>query len=132
MLQAAVEAQVAAYAATPGPAHPGIHNAVPPLRQFSVLVHRMLLVNVRDVGVFWIRLGMYLALCVCLGTVYFQLGTSWNEGVPPDPAPVQKRAAPGPFTAVVMDVRCQRSCLSRVWSAGVTGGLPCTAPAACG
>jgi hypothetical protein len=40
----------------------------------------MVLVSFRDIGVFWLRLGMYVALCVALGgTIYFQLSKSWSE-----------------------------------------------------
>ena len=38
----------------------------------------MLLNSQRDVGVFWLRLGMYIGLCVCLGTVYYQMGSNWK------------------------------------------------------
>jgi hypothetical protein len=47
--------------------------------QFAVLLQRTLLNSFRDIGVFWLRLGMYVGLCLCLGTIYFNLGKSWND-----------------------------------------------------
>ena len=42
-----------------------ISTALPPwLRQTSVLTHRTFLNNLRNVGVFWVRLAMYVMLCL--------------------------------------------------------------------
>lgn len=47
------------------------------LRQVGALTHRSFLNNMRDLGMFWMRLGMYVALCICIGTVYYDLDMSW-------------------------------------------------------
>ncbi|GMH41599.1 hypothetical protein BSKO_09509 [Bryopsis sp. KO-2023] len=47
------------------------------LSQVAALTHRSFLNNMRDLGMFWMRLGMYVALCVCIGTIYFDLDKSW-------------------------------------------------------
>jgi len=31
------------------------------------------------VGLFWMRLAMYIVLCLAIGFIYFQLGTSWKD-----------------------------------------------------
>lgn len=49
------------------------------LTQMWVLSYRMFLNNARNIGVFWLRLGMYIGLCICIGTVYFDLGTGWLD-----------------------------------------------------
>lgn len=79
-LQAAVEASVERCHAEQGPVHAGIQNHVGRWTQFRVLLHRTVLAFLRDLGAFWLRVVMYTCLCVCLGTVYFQLGSGWNEG----------------------------------------------------
>lgn len=78
-LQANLSAQVAERAAEEGDRYRGIGNKVSPAAQFVTLVHRTVLNSLRDVGVFWLRLGMYVGLCVALGTIYFDLGRSWND-----------------------------------------------------
>lgn len=51
-----------------------------PLRaQTGVLTVRMLINNMRDIAVFGLRLGMFMMLCICIGTIYFDLGSSWEE-----------------------------------------------------
>lgn len=80
MLQAAIEKQVAEYEAHPGPPHGGTRGRASGRRQFAVLLHRMLLVNMRDIGVFWLRLALYVTLSFCVGSVHFRLGTTWTEG----------------------------------------------------
>ncbi len=42
------------------------------VRQASVLTHRTFLNNLRNVGLFWMRLAMYVMLCLCIAFVYFQ------------------------------------------------------------
>ena len=78
-VQGDVERTVADVAARGGPAHGGLSNQVGFFTQFVTLLHRMLLVSFRDIGVFWLRLGMYVGLCLALGTIYFQLTKSWSE-----------------------------------------------------
>jgi polyferredoxin len=33
----------------------------------------------RDLGYYWLRLAIYTALGLCIGTVFFRLGTSYND-----------------------------------------------------
>jgi len=47
--------------------------------QTSVLTWRTFLNNMRNVGVFWMRLAMYMMLCLCIGFIYFQLGDTWKD-----------------------------------------------------
>eukprot|EP00892_Ulva_mutabilis_P010291 jgi/Ulvmu1/7634/UM038_0061.1 len=77
--RAALEQEVRASVDARGPQHEGICNPVNPLSQLFTLVHRTFLNSTRDIGVFWLRLGMYVGLSFCLGTIYFQLGEGWNE-----------------------------------------------------
>ncbi|GFR44953.1 hypothetical protein Agub_g6261 [Astrephomene gubernaculifera] len=48
-----------------------------PLYQALVLTRRMLTNNWRNIAVFWLRLGMYIMLCICIGTIYYHLDASW-------------------------------------------------------
>lgn len=50
-----------------------------PVYQTGVLTVRMLVNNLRDIAVFGLRLGMFVMLCLCIGTIYFNLGRSWQE-----------------------------------------------------
>ncbi|KAG2444072.1 hypothetical protein HYH02_009015 [Chlamydomonas schloesseri] len=45
--------------------------------QVYVLTKRMLVNNWRNIAVFWLRLGMFLMLCICMGTIYFDLQHDW-------------------------------------------------------
>ncbi|GIL56549.1 hypothetical protein Vafri_11897 [Volvox africanus] len=47
------------------------------LYQVLVLTQRMLINNWRNIAVFWLRLGMYIMLCICIGTIYYKLGNDW-------------------------------------------------------
>ena len=47
------------------------------MHQTWTLTCRTLKNNIRDIGIFWIRLAMYAMLCICLGFVFFQLDHSW-------------------------------------------------------
>lgn len=49
------------------------------LFQTIVLTKRTFVNNLRNVGVFWMRLAMYVMLCLCIGFIYFQLGNSWVQ-----------------------------------------------------
>lgn len=49
------------------------------LYQTSVLTYRTFLNNLRNVGVFWMRLAMYVMLCLGVAFVYFQLGDAWKD-----------------------------------------------------
>lgn len=49
------------------------------LFQTGILSWRTFLNNLRNIGVFWMRLGMYIVLCLAIGFVYFQLGGTWKD-----------------------------------------------------
>eukprot|EP00798_Chlamydomonas_sp_ICE-L_P028073 gene28073-31177_t len=49
------------------------------LYQNMVLTQRLFVNNVRNIGVFWLRLGMYIMLCICMGTIFFDQGTAWID-----------------------------------------------------
>lgn len=74
-----MQQRIKAMVETGGPMFRGIKNEVNPIKQFFTLVHRQLLNAHRDIGVFWLRFGMYLGLCVCLGTVYYGLDKTWAD-----------------------------------------------------
>ena len=54
-------------------------NEANPLYQTWVLTKRTFLNNLRNIGVFWLRLGMYIALCIMIGTIFFKLGVTWQD-----------------------------------------------------
>lgn len=49
------------------------------VKQTLVLTERALKSNWRDVGIFWMRLVMYVGLCLCIGFLYFQMGNDWKD-----------------------------------------------------
>jgi len=54
-------------------------NLASPLTQNLVLSQRMFVNNVRNIGVFWLRLGMYIILCIMMGTIFLDLGNTWKD-----------------------------------------------------
>ncbi|POM80246.1 ABC transporter-like protein [Phytophthora palmivora] len=63
-----------------------VHNAVPvipvkpsPLRQFVVLMQRNSLNNVRNPGIYWVRLAMYTVLAFMVGTMYLSTNDEISE-----------------------------------------------------
>jgi hypothetical protein len=44
-----------------------------------ILLHRTVLNMTRNVGFFGLRFGMYIMICICLGTVYYDLGPSFSD-----------------------------------------------------
>lgn len=59
-----------------------MNTELPPwLVQTSVLTHRTFLNNLRNVGVFWMRLAMYMMLCLGIAFVYFQVPASIAHAV---------------------------------------------------
>lgn len=110
-MQSALEQEVQQVVAKAGPQHDGIYNPVSPLSQLMTLVHRTMLNSTRDIGVFWLRLGMYVGLSVCLGTIYFQLGEGWNESVPSLRRILAESAQHiGCVTCAGRDARCCSKC----------------------
>mmetsp|Transcript_30928 Transcript_30928/g.80622 ORF Transcript_30928/g.80622 Transcript_30928/m.80622 type:complete len:634 (+) Transcript_30928:180-2081(+) len=65
--------------AQPGQAYEASGNQANPVYQALVLTQRMLVNNFRNIGLFWIRLVMYVILCICMGTIFFDLGHTWKE-----------------------------------------------------
>lgn len=49
------------------------------LQRAGALIWRTFLDYTRNLGVFWVRVAMYVTMCVCVGTVYFDLGNEWIE-----------------------------------------------------
>lgn len=49
------------------------------LTQTALLTQRSLRNNARNLAVFWLRLAMYVMLCVCIGTCYFRMDKSWTS-----------------------------------------------------
>ncbi|XP_026391527.1 ABC transporter G family member 11-like isoform X1 [Papaver somniferum] len=46
----------------------------------SVVLTRRSFVNMyRDLGYYWLRLGVYIALCLCVGTIFFNVGSSFGS-----------------------------------------------------
>jgi len=49
------------------------------IQRAAALTWRTLLDYVRNLGVFWMRVAMYVLLCICIGTIYFDMGKEWIE-----------------------------------------------------
>ena len=47
--------------------------------QTAVLTQRTFINNYRDVSMFWMRLAMYVMLCLAIAFIYFQLGDRWKD-----------------------------------------------------
>ncbi|XP_024966787.1 ABC transporter G family member 11-like [Cynara cardunculus var. scolymus] len=47
--------------------------------QCLVLTRRSLVNMHRDLGYYWLRLGIYIAICLGLGTIFFDLGSSYSS-----------------------------------------------------
>ena len=54
-------------------------NEANPICQTWVITKRTFLNNLRNIGVFWLRAGMYVCLCLMIGTIFLNLGTSWQD-----------------------------------------------------
>eukprot|EP01024_Parvocaulis_polyphysoides_P041151 TRINITY_DN3769_c0_g1_i13.p1 TRINITY_DN3769_c0_g1~~TRINITY_DN3769_c0_g1_i13.p1 ORF type:complete len:630 (-),score=98.92 TRINITY_DN3769_c0_g1_i13:808-2697(-) len=54
-------------------------NLVNPVLQLGILIKRNFLNMLRNLGVYWLRLGMYVVLCVCIGTIFIDLSNSWED-----------------------------------------------------
>ena len=92
--RAAVERAIQAVCTSPGPQFAASNPPPHVLRQTAVLTQRSLTNNLRDVGVFWARLVMYLCLCGVCAFVYFRMGHTWQD--------VYSRAAILFFTAAFL------------------------------
>lgn len=78
-VHAAVQARVEELTATPGATYEAGQGQPGWVYQTSVLTWRTFLNNLRNVSVFWLRLAMYVMLCLAVAFVYFQLGDSWKD-----------------------------------------------------
>lgn len=74
-----VRAHVAELHANPGVKYEAATNQPSWPYQTGVLTHRTFINNYRNVGVFWMRLAMYMMLCLCIAFIYFQMGNSWKD-----------------------------------------------------
>lgn len=62
------------------PTHVFIKNREPGLVRASAILFQRAVVNVmRNYGYVWLRLAMYVMLCICLGTIYIHLGNKYSD-----------------------------------------------------
>jgi ABC-type multidrug transport system ATPase subunit len=52
--------------------------ALKPLSTFATLCHRFTLNNMRNPGIYWVRLVMYVMLCLMIGLMYIGLGDEYD------------------------------------------------------
>ncbi|XP_021277890.1 ABC transporter G family member 13 isoform X2 [Herrania umbratica] len=48
------------------------------LKQLSTLTQRSFVNMSRDLGYYWLRIAIYVALSICVGTIFFNIGTNYN------------------------------------------------------
>jgi hypothetical protein len=63
-------------------------------KQLSTLTNRSFVNMSRDVGYYWLRIIIYIALSICVGTIFFDVGTSYTS--------ILARGACGGFVAGYM------------------------------
>ncbi|KAG6629905.1 hypothetical protein I3843_14G118000 [Carya illinoinensis] len=63
-------------------------------KQLSTLTHRSFVNMYRDVGYYWLRIIIYITLSICVGTIFFDVGTSYTS--------ILARGACGGFVAGFM------------------------------
>ncbi|XP_050371789.1 ABC transporter G family member 1-like [Argentina anserina] len=49
------------------------------ITQCSVLIRRSFVNMYRDLGYYWLRLAIYIALCLCVGTIFYDIGFSFGS-----------------------------------------------------
>ncbi|KAK0603562.1 hypothetical protein LWI29_006285 [Acer saccharum] len=49
------------------------------ITQSLVLTRRSIVNMYRDLGYYWLRLAVYIALCLCVGTIFFDIGFSYGS-----------------------------------------------------
>lgn len=47
--------------------------------QCIVLTKRSFVNMYRDLGYYWLRLANYIALCLCVGTIFYDIGSSYGS-----------------------------------------------------
>mmetsp|Transcript_3510 Transcript_3510/g.7377 ORF Transcript_3510/g.7377 Transcript_3510/m.7377 type:complete len:602 (-) Transcript_3510:491-2296(-) len=53
-------------------------SSLKPLSTFATLSHRFTLNNIRNPGIYWVRLVMYVMLCLMIGLMYLNLGDEFD------------------------------------------------------
>ncbi|KAL9675919.1 hypothetical protein QQ045_004127 [Rhodiola kirilowii] len=48
------------------------------LKQLLILTQRSFLNMTRDMGYYWLRIAIYIILSICVGTIYFDVGTNYS------------------------------------------------------
>jgi hypothetical protein len=48
-------------------------------KQLSTLTHRSFVNMSRDVGYYWLRIIVYITLSLCVGSIFYDVGTSYNS-----------------------------------------------------
>lgn len=48
------------------------------LTQLSTLTKRSFVNMSRDLGYYWLRIAIYVALSICVGSIFFDIGTNYN------------------------------------------------------
>ena len=74
-----VKAHVAELHENPGTKYEANLNHPSWTYQTAVLTWRTYLNNFRNVGVFWMRLAMYVMLTLAIAFIYFRMGNSWKD-----------------------------------------------------
>ncbi|MEW5317657.1 MAG: hypothetical protein WDW38_008939 [Sanguina aurantia] len=54
-------------------------NTPSSITQAMVLSRRTLVNNYRNIGLYGLRLAMFVMLCLCIGTIYLKLGNTWLD-----------------------------------------------------
>ncbi|KAK2984678.1 hypothetical protein RJ640_006661 [Escallonia rubra] len=49
------------------------------ITQCNVLTRRSFVNMYRDLGYYWLRLAVYIALCLCVGTIFYDIGSSYGS-----------------------------------------------------
>lgn len=49
------------------------------LTQTLVLTRRSFVNMYRDLGYYWLRFAIYIALCLCVGTIFYNVGYSYGS-----------------------------------------------------
>lgn len=48
-------------------------------KQLTVLTRRSFKNMCRDAGYYWLRIGVYIALSICVGSIFFDVGTNFSS-----------------------------------------------------
>ena len=64
------------------------------LMQSFVLTKRSFINMYRDLGYYWLRFAIYIALCLCCGTIFYDIGHSYGSIQVPSKKPLVVVATP--------------------------------------